>query len=224
MTSYKYHIGTGFHSPPSVASKDFFATWFNNTLRHSEPRRITVISDSGSKLPVSNPIILNLDLDGNLGHFMELLRGSKPYLLNGWSGAIVTLALIAYCDECDFIFKEEDCLAFGSWVDRMYEQLGDAGAIWGNCSFMPCEQSLFLVRHGHIPEFVMHYLDGPAQNRDGELGEDKFKRMEEKFPAKYRRFSFGCGRDRPVPWEDAAFYFQQAKREEVEEANKRGLL
>lgn len=221
--NYKYHIGTGFHLPPDKPDNGFFNTWLLNTLRYSSPHRITALSDSGSILPSRNALILNLNLDGNLGHFMELLNGTKQYRLNGWSGTILTGAMLAYCDEADYIFKEQDALAFGPWVSRMYEQLGDAGAIWGNCSFMPCEQSLFLVRHGHIPDFVMHYMDGPAQNRDGELGEDKFKRMEEKFPEKYKRFSFGCGRDRPIPWDDEAFYFQQAKPEDVEEAKRRGL-
>jgi hypothetical protein len=229
MTPYKYHIGTGFHSPPSdhpsseFEKSEFFRTWMRNTLRYSFPKRITIMSDSGSVLPYESDLILNLNLSGNLGHFMELLSGAKPYKINGWSGVIVTLALIAYCDECDFIFKEQDALAFGPWVEAMYEQLGAAGAIWGNCSFMPCEQSLFLVKHGHIPDFVAHYLDGPPQNRDGEFGEHKFKRMEEKYPEKYKRFSFGSGRDRPIPWDDPVFYFQQAKSEDVTEAIRRGL-
>lgn len=219
---YTYHLSTGYHYLPGADG--FFQTWLENTLRYSEPKRISVMADSGSVIPSNHQLLLKLDLAGDLGHFMELLRGEKPYRLNGWSGAIITGAMLAYCDEADYIFKEQDCLAFGPWVNAMYEQLGDAGAIWGNCSFMPCEQSLFLVKHGHIPEFVMHYLDGPPQNREGELGEDKFKRMEEKYPDKYKRFSFGVGRDRPINWDDPVFYFQQAKSEEVEEARKRGIL
>jgi hypothetical protein len=225
MTKHNYHIGTGFHAPDR--HDKFFQTWLNNTLKYSEPKRITILSDSGSLIPCFLPyekdLILNLNLKGNLGHFMQLVSGEKPYALNGWSGSIITLALIAYCDECDFIFKEQDCLAFGLWAEKMYDELGTAKAIWGNCSFMPCEQSLFLVMHDQIPQFVQHYLDGPPQNRSGEFGEDKFKRMEEKYHEKYKRFSIGCGRDRPIPWDDAAFYFQQAKSEDVAEAKQRGL-
>jgi hypothetical protein len=221
MTTHKYHIGTGYHATPG--SDDFFCTWYKNTLRFSEPKRITVLSDSGSLLPFKSGVMLDLNLDGNLGHFMQLVNGQKAYAINGWSGAIVTLALIAYCDECDFIFKEQDCLAFGPWAEKMYDELGTAKGIWGSCSFMPCEQSLFLVMHDQIPQFVQHYLDGPPQNRSGEFGEDKFKRMEEKYPDQYRRFSFGCGRDRPILWDDPVFYFQQAKPEDVAEAKRRGL-
>jgi hypothetical protein len=222
MTTHNYHIGTGFHAPGR--NDTFFQTWLENTLKYSFPKRITVMSDSGSILPYESKLVLNLNLSGNLGHFMQLVNREKPYAINGWSGAIVTLAMIAYCDECDFIFKEQDCLAFGPWAEKMYDELGGAKAIWGSCSFMPCEQSLFLVMHDQIPQFVQHYLDGPPQNRSGEFGEDKFKRMEEKFPEKYKRFSFGCGRDRPIPWDDEAFYFQQAKAEDVLEAKRRNLL
>lgn len=222
MTTHNYHIGTGYHA--ASGSDDFFRTWYKNTLRFSEPKRITVLSDSKSILPFKTGLILDLNLDGNLGHFMQLVSGEKQYLINGWSGTIVTLALIAYCDECDFIFKEQDCLAFGPWAEKMYDELGGAKAIWGNCSFMPCEQSLFLVMHDQIPQFVQHYLDGPPQNRTGEFGEDKFKRMEGYHPDLYKRFSFGVGRDRPIVWDDPVFYFQQAKSEDVEEARKRGLL
>lgn len=217
-----YHIATGYHYLPGA--DDFFQIWLKNVLRYSEPKRITVLADSSSVIPSNHELLLKLELNGNLGHFMQLVKGEKPYALNGWSGVITTLAMVAYCDEADFIFLEQDALAFGPWAEKMYEELGTAKGVWGSCSFMPCEQSLFLVKHGHIPEFVMHYLDGPPQNREGELGEDKFKRMEEKYPEKYKRFSFGVGRDRPINWDDPVFYFQQAKRDEVEEARKRGLL
>lgn len=222
MTRHTYHVVTGYHA--STGKDALFKTWLDNTLRYSHPKRITVVADSGSVVPFNHEILLNINLSGNLGHFMELVEGKKPYALNGWSGAMLVGAMIAYCDESDMVWKEEDCLAFGPWAEKMYDELGGAKAIWGSCSFMPCEQSLFLVMHDQIPEFVQHYLDGPPQNRSGEFGEDKFKRMEENFPEKYRRFSFGCGRDRPIPWDDEIFYFQQAKREDVEEAIKRGLL
>jgi len=222
MTSHNYHIGTGFHQSPGAM--EFFGVWLENTLKHSEPKRITVLSDSGSMLPLEHPLVLNLNLQGDLGHFMKLVNGEKPYALNGWSGTIITLAMIAYCDEADFVFVEQDCLFFGPCIERMYDELGTAKAIWGNCSFMPCEQSLFLVMHDQIPEFVKHYLDGPPQNREGEFGEDKFKRMEEKYPEQYKRFSFGVGRDRPITPDAEVWYAQKYSAEELAMLKAKGLI
>lgn len=230
MTSPRYHIGTGYHESKNGSSPAMFHLWLANTLKYCDPwpQRITVMTDSGSKLPaVNNPPvkILKMELTGNLGHFMDLINNHKPYGFNGWSGTVLTLAMLAYCDEVDFIYKEQDAFAFGPWIERLYSELGPtAGMVFGNCSFMPCEQSIFLVRHGFIPYFVREFLAGPNQRTEDQLGEHRFQRMERDDPKAYKRFSFGVGRDRPIRWEDDVFYFQQPKQFEIDEARERGLL
>ena len=34
--------------------------------------------------------------------------------------------MLAYHNRCDLIFKEQDCLAFGPWIDRLYAEIGQA--------------------------------------------------------------------------------------------------
>lgn len=225
--NHRYHIGTGYHPKPDGSSRAFYALWGENTYRYSKPTKVTVLADSGAKVPWGATTALRptcIELSGDLGHFMNLVNNEKPHAYNGWSGAMLALAMIAYCDEADFIFKESDCFAFGPWVEKLYEEIGDAGAIWGRCSFMPCEQSLFLVKHAAIPDFVRHFLDGPPQRTHDQLGEHRFVQMEQKYPERYKRFSFGVGRDRPIPWDAPVFYFQQPKPAEIEEAIARGIL
>ena len=138
-------------------------------------------------------------------------------------------AMLAYTDESDFIYVEEDCLAFGPWVDRLYEDMGEAVMAFGlkhqSPPWMPCSQSLFIVRHSFIPTFVSTYL---RMGRDGDvrtLGEQKFVIMEQQYgPTLIRRMSFGVDRERPIPWGAEVFYFQQPTKAELEEAATLGLI
>lgn len=224
----KFNVCSGFHSKGDGSAETFFYTWFENTMKHAQPHKVIVIADSGAKIPHWRENwkaeLVPLELEGNLGHFMDLVNGQKPHQFNGWSGVILAGAMLCYCDEADMVFKEADCLWFGDCVGRMYSEIGSAAAVWGHCSFMPCEQSLFLVKHAAIPEFVREYLDGPAQNTEQELGEHKFLRMERHHPGIYKRHSLGPGRDRPLTYEAEAWAAQKFSAEELEELRNRGLI
>lgn len=222
----RYLIGTGYHNSgkPKPVS---LPMWYENTLRHARPRDVIVLADSGSFIPPSILGAIKIRLTGDLGSFMAVWRGEKPHKFNGWMGAVLAMAMVAYCDESDFIFKEEDCLAFGPWVDRLYEELGDGGIIFGRKHqgppWMACSQSLFLVRHSYIPEFCRLILSSPAQNTEAELGESKFMRITAENPA-WRQCSFGFDRERPFSTEDPVFYVQQLTVEEVEHLKAAALI
>lgn len=222
MSEPRFLIGSGFHATAGDGRLEFSKLWYRNTVKYGgNPCKIMVMSTGSSTFHFPCDVI---DLSGNLGHFMELVHGQKPHSFNGWSGSMLALALIAYNDEADFIYKEADALWFGDCIGKMYEEIGTAGGIWGNCSFMACEQSLFLIKHAQIPEFVRQFLDGPPQNTEQELGEQKFLRMERQHPGQYKRFSFGVGRDRPIHWEDPVWYAQKLTAEELKEATRRQLI
>jgi hypothetical protein len=159
---------------------------------------------------------------------MDLVEGRKPHKFNGWMGAVLALALIAYNDESDFIYIEQDCLCFGPWVNKIYEELGDHGVAFGRkhqtAPWMPCSQSLFIVRHSYIPEFVRLILSTDAQNKEGELGEHKFERMAQEHPNEWKMFSFGYDRERPFNMEDAVFYIQHVTPEELDKLKEKGLV
>ena len=167
-------------------------------------------------------------LSGDLGHFMDLVNGKKPFAFNSWMASVLALALLAYNNTSDFIYLEQDCLAFGPWVEKIYADLGDAGVVFGRKHqsepWMPCSQSLFLVRHGYIPEFVRLILGEGPQNIDGNLGEHIFIRLAERYPDKWKQFAWGVDRERPIPYDDPVFYAQQLKPEELATLKEKGLL
>ncbi len=120
----RYMIGCGFHEKPGDGKADFFHDyWIPNTWRHaSDVSNVVVIADSGCTPPVrAGYYIQELLLSGDLGFHLEILDGSKPYQFPTVSAVICTLAMIAYDDECDFIYKEQDCLWFGDCVGTMYK-------------------------------------------------------------------------------------------------------
>lgn len=207
----------------------FSPIWSDQIKKASPaPSRIVVICDGNSQRPFS-PGIQTVNLEGNLGHVGQHINGTKKYEFTGWSASMLMTALMAYADESDFIYVEEDCLAFGPWVERLYDDMGEAVMAFGkkhtSPPWMSCSQSLFIVRHSFIPTFVSTYL---RLGRDGDtrsLGELKFCTMEEQFgPTLIRRMSFGVDRERPILWDEPIFYFQQPTVEELKEAADRKLI
>lgn len=229
----RFTLGSGYHA--TKANAEFFGQWHhNNTMADTAPERVIVVSAGNDARPVFDHIgPVNLlpqvvNLSGNPGHVGDLLNGTKPHELCGWSGAVIALAMIAYCNETDFIYKEQDCLAFGPWVDQMYKDIGTKGMVFGrkmvNAPYMPCAQSLFLVRHHFIPEFVRRYLELGPENNPHNLPEHKFARLEELWPQHYARLSFGYDRERPINFDDPVFYAQKLTAPEMEELRRRNLI
>lgn len=197
------------------------------------PARVVIVNEGGSGpgfvAGQERGWFDQISLTGNLGHIGAHLNGSMNFEFTGWSASMLACAMLAYTDESDFIYVEEDCLCFGDWVNRIYADLGAGKMIFGrkhqSAPWMPCSQSLFLVKHDFIPTFVASYL---AMGRDGvigNLGEDKFVKLEEKFGGDIvKRFTFGYDRERPINWEDPVFYAQQWRPEELEEGRRRGMI
>lgn len=218
----KYMIGTGYYEKPETPRSDFFSIWFQNTMRHAQPERVVVLANGGSKIDGAPGQWISMA--GNLGHAHDLSEHRKPHVMCGWSAAFVTLAMLAYFDECDFIFKEQDALAFGPWVERLYEEIGTRGMIFGDNKEFACSQSVVLIRHAFIPEFVRLYMGTGSEQEKSNECELKFKRLEQANPEQFGRFSFGCDRDRPIPYDAEVFYAQQLSGEELAEMKRRELI
>jgi hypothetical protein len=220
----KYLIGTGYHAKPNDAAdrEKFFKLWWENTMRFAKPERVVVLASGGNSIPYAPGQWI--PLAGDLGHVSDLVSGAKPFAFCGWSISICLLALAAYFDECDFIFKEQDALAFGPWIERIYYELGDRNVLFGSAKCMPAVQSIFFVRHSFIPRFVELYLGTGDERKSDNLGEFKFARLEREHPQDFGRFSFGVDRDRPIPYDSKVFYAQQLSQQELEELRQRELI
>lgn len=224
-----YLLGTGYYPHPHAIEERF--RWEQNVAftAKPEPSRIVTISVGQNEPPLIGEDPVNwVALPNNLGHVGDLLNGSKPHEFCGWSAAVLALAMIAYAGELDFVYLEEDALAFGPWVERMYAELGDGQFAFGrkmeSPPYMACSQSLFIVKHAFIPRFVSTYL---SLGRDGDpenLPETKFHRIEERFPAECRRLSFTVDRERPLPYDAEVWSAQKFSPDELEELRKRGMI
>lgn len=234
-------IGSGyFKKEPSDGA--FETMWLNQVEKAlCIGERVPVIISVGSS---SYPLITDrtnkwmprrLYLHGNAGHINDLVvKKTKDHKFCGWSATVMALAMIAYADECDLIYLEQDCLAFGEWVEHLYAACEDGGKVaFGSCDIQPAAQSLFLVKHDYIPEFVKLYLQAGQDNDPTNLPEMKFARLEKEHPEQWRRFGMGFDRDRPdeglrdyvknldpaIPW-----YLQQITPEELEILKEANLV
>lgn len=228
----KYTLGTGYYKDP-----EFAKVWWERILRSAKPspEKVVVICVDNQEPPIGGHPrwISQVKLSGNLGHVGELLSG-KDRDFCGWSGAVLALAMIAYCNETDFIFVESDVLVFGAWVEQLYKDMGDGGMVFGGKMesepFMYCCQGLFLIRHRFIPTFVSEFIkmgSDSRRNPDGKtdnLPEDKFHRLREVYPDEVKTLSFGVDRCRPIPYDSPVFYVQHLTPEELNLLQEKGLL
>jgi hypothetical protein len=221
----RYLLGTSFFSNTPF-KRDMERLWIKNIDRSDIwPDRCVAIFEGGF-LGIKHGGLETIELKGDLGHIGSHLNNSKPHHLTGWSASVCALAMLAYVNESDFIYRESDCLAFGPWVSRMYKDCEGAEFVFGpkmtSAPWMSCAQSLFLIKHHFLPAFVSVFLSLPPDRQM--LGEDKFVYVENCYPHLTKRLTFGVDRQRPIPWDDEVFYAQQFTSEELAECRKRNLL
>lgn len=207
-----YMIGSGFHGHPGDGRAEFFPLWLSNTKRYASPVKILVLSDSDSNLPPDNGFE-SVRMQGDLGFCGSLLSGEKDHQFAGGPAVLMALAALAYVNETDLIYKEQDCLWVGDVVGRMYREIGNGGIIFGAQKGMPCENCLFLMRHWFIPEFLTTYASSARETRPENICEAKFAGWA-KTKTAWRYHSIPGGRDRPLP-DTAEWYAQKFTAEEL---------
>lgn len=228
----RYLIGSSFYDSGKNGAtfrRDFAHIWQMNKLSWTvQPTRIVIISEGNSDRPqyAGTDIVR---LSANLGHCDDLVYNRKPYEFSSWSASMCALAMIAYDDEADYLYAEEDMLGFGPIIERLYADLGNGEMVFGrkmtSAPWMPCSQSLFLIRHRFIPTFVSTYLSMGGERNRNNLGEHKFCAIERRFGShKIRRMTVGCDRERPIPWDDPVWFCQQWTADELAEAKRRNLI
>lgn len=226
-----YLLGTGyFHKEGERDWAEWFAElWCDNLPSQPLPDKVACIGAAGCRSPFDKdpfgPVVDFITMDGNCGHVHQLIGKQEPakrHKYCGWSASMITLAMLAYTNECDFIYKEQDCLAFGPWVNQLYKEIGTSGVLFGKCRAMPAAQSLFMVKHEFIPLFVGDYLTMPPDSVL--LPEQKFAQLHRASPLIYGQFSFGVDRDRPLPASESVWYAQKFTPAELRFLYDRGLI
>ena len=210
VSGYSEAIAYPARTPP----REFFDIWLRNRRSIYVPTLIV------SPHPNPSNAWLPFQLDWittrtDLGH--QCTDGfPQNQRLAGWSAALVLGALHCYHDGLDMIFKEQDCLAFGPWVDRLYSEIGDFAAITGkkNKDFNLTANSLILVKWKNILDFVSAYISQPES--------DAVLYPERKFEVliaagMMTNTTMGVDRSRPLPFEDECWYGQHFTTLEVAE-------
>ena len=208
MAETNYVIVSGYYDTQDVATKrpwpievppaEMFSLWYDNTRRWARPADVIVIN-SGAAVPASAKGSW-VGLPFNIGHHMDLVgteRG-RQFKLAGWSTSFVMGALMAYGSGADYIYKKQDCLAFGPWVDQMYRDLDAQGCdmLVGRHSRCGVEQALMIIRHRFIVDFVSYYMSMNSDAGDDHaLPESKFAvAMRNRFKGRIGYLSFGYSR------------------------------
>lgn len=235
-----YILGTGFFYRDKEwglrHADEEFTRWWRNKMKYAnpKPKRIFVIAHGGWHVSQKTMRECPADwivLDGDLGHSMMLQAGTKPYQYCGWNMVYRTLSDIAYQEECDLIFAEQDCLAFGPWVERMYQDVGTDQMCFGKqLSGGPIPEyaynGLVLCKHWFLPHFIWRY-HGDGDDRGASPygdGEHRWQRIMNAEPHWFRHLSFGYDRQRPFNVKDEVFYIQQVSGEELTQLSEAGLL
>jgi hypothetical protein len=220
-------VVTGFWAEPDDDEKlQFLQLWLRNTCLVCDPASIIILNVS--KIPLSQRYSNCIDIGHNLGHVRDLDR--LPILqrpqLAGWSSGFLLGAMLAYSRNADYIYKEQDCLAFGPWLDGLYGELDslEADMLVGRFEHRyQIEQSLTIVRHSFIPIVVQAYL--AIELDDATLRPElKFLRIMNSHSERIRFFSFGAGRNRPIDFDAPIFYCQHLTSVEIEDLAARGLI
>lgn len=226
-----YLLGTGWYRDTDEA-RAWRGVWDRNLRRYvscNRSRHITIAV--GGAYPYDlcvYPLGQVIRLPHNLGHVGDLLHGNANHYLCGWSASVIALASLAYAGGTDLIYLEEDALAFGPWVERLYSDLGDGQFIFGAAMksppFMQSSQSLFLIRHAFLPTFIREYLSLGWDGHPDTLPENKFATIEARYRNECRRATWMRDRERPLDYDMPVWSAQKYTAEELAELRGRGLL
>lgn len=166
-----------------------------------------------------------ITLNGDLGHCDPMLDGTRKIFMPQSPTTWMIGAWLAYGSEADLLYVEQDVLAFGPWIERIYQDIGTKQAIFGTGKLHKgSSTSLFMVKHAFIPQWCRDYLSEGPENIYNRLPEQKWRRMAERTPENYARLSFGYDTDRPFNPKDEVFYLQKITPDEMRLLAEQGLI
>lgn len=218
----RYVVVTGYFNSGDALTEDFFRIWHDNTTRFAKPARIFVINAASKPLDYGNSTWINLS-ENLFHHAFNLPPGQQ---LGGFSASVMIGCLLAYHERADMLFKEQDCLAFGNYVETLYAEMGDKGMVAGPILTSGpgaglLAVSLMLIRHEYLLEFVARYLSLWPTDREF-LPEHKL--MEIAKTGRIVESKMGFDRNRPINFDAPAFHLQKMTVKEMEILKARGLV
>lgn len=209
--------------PMAELKKRRIELWEENVMRFAPQCERIVLAVDNADPGLKHTQVIRLP--GNLGNYMQIVERQKPHLHQGCTMQFATLAMLAYVNECDFIYQEQDCLAFGDYVQALYNAAGDAGMCVGRMHATEwAAVALMLVRHRFIPEFVRWWMaSGPELDRC-QLSELKMRRMMDGNTDEIVWHELGPERRRPFDVTKLPFYIQQVSHDDIEKLRQASLV
>lgn len=220
-----YIIVSGFAQLHPRAQAWFHQLWWDTNISKlkQKPERTFIVSTRNTRLPEGRGEWIVLP--GDLGTCHQALHEGGDFFMPGCPAMWMVGAWLAYSNCTDFVYVEQDTLAFGPWLERLDTELGDKNAIFGAGKMHGgSSTSLFRIRHRYIPQWVHDYIDQGPEDHPNRLPEQKWKRMAQRWPEDYVQFTFGYDADRPFNPGDEVWYGQQFTPEELLFIEARGLI
>lgn len=213
----KYIIGTGYYSQSGreKEKQEFFLDyWLKNTLEGAQPEKIVIVNSAAPTFDCP-PIVEWINLTINPGHATDLDREKSDIRFGGWSIGFIMSALYAHSCGCDFLYKEQDCLCFGPWMETLLKDLSGyqmiTGELWNYPSRIALlEVCLTYIRYDFIIPFLTELFSIQASDRK-KRNEEKFLDIRDKHPGEIGVLSFGYGGNRPYNLDDPVFYLQRPR-------------
>lgn len=176
---------------------EFHELWKTVLWNYSNPAAVLITSNS-------SPILLPPDPREQI---VTLKRGNElGSLLSGWGCSFIMGAMTAFCMERDFFYVEQDCLAIGDWVDRIYWEANRFSEHFFAGSPIPgtayqLQTDLIFVPYKLIPHVVQGFITAPY-----DLGHDEYQLGGCRVPCRFN--PFGVGRIRPFDLSSPAVNIQ----------------
>ena len=194
------------------------SVWLPYILKQIEPGAINIYVSKCDTPPATGLLRCN-----NLNVVWSHRDARKLAYRHDWSASIISGAAYAMANDMDLLYVEQDCLAYGLADIVRYAQTSSPAMMYGfgdNASWAPgwAENSLTFVSSKLLPPFIW------AMNeiRNCTDGDVKFEHafhnvlMAGELSEYFHPWPFGCGRKRPVPFDQENFYAQQLTDEDLD--------
>lgn len=193
----------------SLNTQEFFDIWYINTRKHiPENIPIHIVGPDCPDLSKTKNVKCLAEYK-NLGYCADLIEKRTNDFLIGYNAGVVYGMIDAYVRGKDYLYKEQDCLAFGNYVDEIYKISGSHSVVIGPNKTQACSTALHFIKRAGIPYAISTMVSAPdAVNL---LTEVKYRRMQNLV-----WLPFGYDRDRPFNTKDKIFYIQQVKKSELQ--------
>lgn len=221
MKQRNYIVVSGYFNEPDSGMDWFFPVWWRNVQQlRPPPSKVFIVAQGKHKLCDAPGEWICLDGDADL-------RQGNDYPAN--QVVVCMGALLAWLNDCDLLYFEQDLLAFGPWIDRLYKEIGDKGMIMGYDKNVTswAQNSLVLFKRDFLLDFVRWYLGtepATAENIHTTHAELKFGLFTREHPDRACFYEYGYDRERPFHATDEVWNAQKFTAHELKSLRDLGLV